>query len=113
MSTKLLFPHLQSMRIENVFLAGNTVTMTVAATGATALCPLCQRGSVRVHSRYQRTVADLLMSRGRGPCPTFPVPHLLLPAPYLRRASAIARRAACPQEPRPTSSVGVDRIDSR
>jgi len=61
-STKLLFPHLQSMRIENVVLAGNTVTMTVAATGVTALCPLCQRGSVRVHSRYQRTVADLPVS---------------------------------------------------
>jgi len=51
MPTKLLFPHLQSMRIKNVALDGHTVTLTVAVEGATAPCPLCQRDSTRIHSR--------------------------------------------------------------
>jgi transposase len=50
------------MRIENVALDGNTVTLTVAVKGARARCPLCQHRSTRVHSRYQRTVADLPVS---------------------------------------------------
>jgi len=50
------------MRIENVALDGNTVTLTVAVKGANARCPLCQHRSTRVHSRYQRMVADLPVS---------------------------------------------------
>lgn len=44
------------MRIENVTLHGNTVTLAVAVEGATALCPLCRCTSTRVHSRYRRTL---------------------------------------------------------
>lgn len=62
MATQLLFPHLQSTRIENVALNGNTVTLTLAVEGATASCPLCRCDSTRVHSRYRRTVADLPVS---------------------------------------------------
>ncbi len=50
------------MRIENVALDGHKVTLTVAVKGANARCPLCQHRSIRVHSRYQRTVADLPVS---------------------------------------------------
>lgn len=62
MPTKLLFPQLQSMRIENVAIDGKTVTLAVAVEGATAPCPLCHCTSTRVHSRYRRTVADLPVS---------------------------------------------------
>lgn len=62
MPTKLLFPQLQAMRIDNVALDGNTVTLTVAVQGPAAPCPCCQCTSTRVHSRYRRTVADLPVS---------------------------------------------------
>ena len=50
------------MHIENVAVHGNVVTMTVAAASVTACCPICGRCTARVHSRYQRTVADLPVS---------------------------------------------------
>jgi transposase len=62
MPATLLFPHLQSMHIERIALDTNKVTMTVAVDSVTAHCPLCQCSSTRVHSRYQRTVADLPIS---------------------------------------------------
>ncbi|MDQ2896926.1 MAG: ISL3 family transposase [Actinomycetota bacterium] len=62
MPTTLLFPHLQSLHIETIALDGNTVIMTVAGTSVSAPCPLCQTSSSRVHSQYQRTVADLPIS---------------------------------------------------
>src|SRR5690242_1084694 len=62
MSTKLLFPQLQSMHIDNIALDGNTVTLAVAVEGTAAPCPHCRCPSTRVHSRYRRTVADLPVS---------------------------------------------------
>jgi transposase len=62
MPDTLLFPHLQSMHIECIALDTDKVTMTVAANSMSADCPLCQCPSTRVHSHYQRTVADLPIS---------------------------------------------------
>jgi transposase len=37
----------------------STITLTLRARRITACCPLCSRRSKRVHSRYERTLADL------------------------------------------------------
>jgi len=37
----------------------STITLTLRARRITACCPLCGRRSKRVHSRYERTLADL------------------------------------------------------
>src|SRR4051812_32027321 len=37
----------------------STITLTLRARRITAYCPLCGRRSKRVHSRYERTLADL------------------------------------------------------
>jgi transposase len=43
----------------NLDLAQSTITVTLQARRITARCPLCGRRSRRVHSRYERTLADL------------------------------------------------------
>ena len=58
MSIKKLFPHLKSLRLDNVTIDGNRVVFAVSATGASARCPLCGHRSQRLHSHYRRTVAD-------------------------------------------------------
>ncbi len=37
----------------------STITATVTSTTTTASCPVCQRSSTHVHSRYTRRLADL------------------------------------------------------
>ena len=59
MSLSSLFPHLAGLRLEQVTLDGETVTLHLAASARFARCPLCTRRSKRVHSVYHRTVADL------------------------------------------------------
>ena len=39
--------------------ASSAITITLHTRQTTARCPLCGRGSKRVHSRYERTLADL------------------------------------------------------
>jgi transposase len=57
----LLRTSIAGLRLEGHDVDGDntTVTFTLAATRAQARCPLCARPSARVHSRYQRIVADL------------------------------------------------------
>ncbi len=56
-----LLPGAIHVRLETWALepAHSTVTISIHARAATACCPLCGRRSKRVHSRYQRTLADL------------------------------------------------------
>ena len=58
MSLSSLFPQLAGLRLEQVALAGETVTFHLAASTRFARCPLCTRRSKRVQSVYHRTVAD-------------------------------------------------------
>jgi len=58
MLTKKLFPHLKSLRLDNVTIDGGHVIFEVSATGMSGRCPLCGRHSRRLHSHYRRTVAD-------------------------------------------------------
>src|ERR687885_779097 len=60
--TTLLFallPQLRSFRLERLLIAADGVTLELTSTRRTACCPLCSRRSHRVHSRYERTLADL------------------------------------------------------
>jgi transposase len=59
LSLSSLFPHLAGLRLEQVTLGGETVTLHLAASTRFARCPLCARRSKRVQSVYHRTVADL------------------------------------------------------
>ena len=56
-----LLPDATHVRLETWSLepAQSTITINLRARQATARCPLCGRRSKRVHSRYQRTLADL------------------------------------------------------
>ena len=56
-----LLPDAIHVRLETWVLepAQSALTINLCARAATARCPLCGRRSKRVHSRYQRTLADL------------------------------------------------------
>ncbi len=57
-----LFPHLAGFRIAAFSRGDDHLTLTATAIRKTARCPLCHRRSRRVHSHYQRRVADLPLS---------------------------------------------------
>jgi transposase len=56
-----LLPDAAHVRLEIWSLepASSTITLTLHTRQITAYCPLCGRLSKRVHSRYERTLADL------------------------------------------------------
>jgi len=56
-----LLPDATHVRLETWTLepAQSAITINLHARQATARCPLCARRSKRVHSRYERTLADL------------------------------------------------------
>jgi transposase len=47
------------LRLDSIIPTSELVTLVVSTHQAEASCPACGQGAVRVHSRYQRTVADL------------------------------------------------------
>lgn len=49
----------KSLELERLVVDRRRVTLFVGTTGNGAKCPVCDRYSKRVHSRYTRTVADL------------------------------------------------------
>lgn len=65
MRTTTLFPHLAGLRIDDLTVCNGQVSLIARAVRRTATCPLCHRRSRRVHSRYQRHLADLPV----GGCP--------------------------------------------
>ena len=54
-----LFPQLTGLRLEALCRADDHLSVTAVALRKTARCPRCHRRSQRIHSRYQRRVADL------------------------------------------------------
>jgi transposase len=56
-----LLPDASHVRLETWSLepASSAITITLSARQLAARCPLCDRRSKRVHSRYERTLADL------------------------------------------------------
>ncbi len=65
MLTHLFFPTLSGIRVDRLWREGATIHLAVTATRRCARCPLCQRRSKRVHSHYERTLADLPCSGDR------------------------------------------------
>jgi hypothetical protein len=54
-----LLPQLRGFRLERILIADDGVALELTGTRRTACCPRCSRRSRRVHSRYERTLADL------------------------------------------------------
>jgi hypothetical protein len=51
-------PHLAGLRVDRVFLKGSTIRIEATATSPRAVCPGCGSTCARVHSRYERRLAD-------------------------------------------------------
>jgi len=58
MHIPFFLPHLRHVKVENVIVADQEMTLIASTTRKRAQCPLCQRWSKRTHSRYWRTIAD-------------------------------------------------------
>jgi transposase len=54
----VLFPHLAGVHVERVVASGRLVRLEAATRGSAAACPVCGHTSSRVHSRYERWLAD-------------------------------------------------------
>lgn len=54
-----LAPHFVGFRLQHIRTSAERITLVIAPRRRTASCPLCGLKSSRVHSRYQRTLADL------------------------------------------------------
>ena len=54
----MLLPHLAGAVVEKAELAGARLCIWARARAEQAACPACGRFSVRVHSRYERRLAD-------------------------------------------------------
>lgn len=48
------------MRLEQVEITPQMLTLSLAVDTSQAVCPLCQCSAHRVHSHYTRTLQDLL-----------------------------------------------------
>ncbi len=59
MLTNLFFPQSVGVRVDRAWREGATLHLAVAATRRWARCPLCRCRSKRLHSHYERTLADL------------------------------------------------------
>lgn len=59
MLEQLLIPDDAMLTLGHVTLSREHITVVLQTTATEAVCPICQGKTRRVHSRYQRTVADL------------------------------------------------------
>ncbi len=59
MLTHLFFPTLSGIRVDRLWREDAAIHLAVRATRRFARCPLCQHRAKRVHSHYERTLADL------------------------------------------------------
>ena len=54
-----LLPNSPGLKLEDIFIEAEAVSLRIASTHPTAACPACGRESGRLHSHYERTVSDL------------------------------------------------------
>ncbi len=59
MADQVLLPDPTSLHLLHIETEGNVITMVVRTTAFDAKCPLCERSSTQVHSRYTRRLSDL------------------------------------------------------
>src|SRR5712692_705715 len=57
--TQLFFPGVPGVRVDRVWREEQVCHITATTTRCAAQCPLCHRRSKRVHSHYERRIADL------------------------------------------------------
>lgn len=62
-----LLPNTPGLRLENTTIDTHTLSLTIASTCPSGTCPLCNQQTSRLHSHYQRTLADLPWG-GRSVC---------------------------------------------
>ena len=59
MSLSRLFPHLAGLHVDALVRTTDRLIITASSRRRTAACPRCGQRSAQVHSRYERTLADL------------------------------------------------------
>jgi len=59
MLASMLLPDVPGLCLDAVTTDDQTICLTMTATQPTAACPVCAGSSTRIHSQYQRTIADL------------------------------------------------------
>src|SRR2546425_4764744 len=57
--TTLLFPACPDLLLEEITREGQTLFLTVRCSKKAMACPVCAQESMKVHSRYSRTLADV------------------------------------------------------
>ena len=67
MASPALVPDPACLHLLRLEAKGQTMLMEVVTRATEACCPLCQRPAERMHSRYQRWVADLRFCQPGGP----------------------------------------------
>jgi transposase len=55
----VLLPHAPGLLLEDVHLLDQALIVVLRSTTPTALCPVCQQPSARIHSHYERKPTDL------------------------------------------------------
>ena len=54
-----LLPDPKTLALDTISVREGVITFQIRTTAELAVCPECNSGSARVHSRYQRTLQDL------------------------------------------------------
>ena len=76
-SFEMLLPHLAAVIVEEAEISGDCVWLWARARTDGASCPRCGRSSGKVHSTYQRRLADARDRRAPGADPAAGAPVLL------------------------------------
>jgi transposase len=84
----VLLPHLAGVIVEEVVAAAGLLLVLARARTAMAACPKCGTGSGRVHSRYQRRLADAAVG-GRQVEIRLDVRRFFCPAPGCKRKTFV------------------------
>ena len=92
MLVEVLFPGVAGLRVDRLWREGATLHLEVTTTRRRARCPDCGRRSRRVHSRYQRVMADV-------PCGGAGVRLHVRPRRFWCRVRGCRRRIFCERLP--------------
>jgi transposase len=82
----VLLPHLAGVIVEEIAVTGGLLLVLARVRAATAVCPMCGTVSGRVHSRYDRRLADASIG-GRQVEIRLEVRRFFCPAPGCRRTT--------------------------
>src|SRR5215813_58872 len=98
-----------SLRVAALLLGEDGVTIRAVSEATDVRCPVCGEPSERVHSRYERTLADLPWARFAiplpGPGPPVRLRQPRLPPAHLRRAAGGDRRGVRPPHRAPARAA--------